>query len=74
MPVAVITALVVFANLSTALIIVFSVVLLAFLGGYPFKYLLYIAGIGIALGGLLFLFAKAFPDLAPSRFPLGKAE
>ena len=65
---AVITALVVFANLSTALIIVFSVVLLAFLGGYPFKYLLYIAGIGIALGGLLFLFAKAFPDLAPSRF------
>ena len=67
-PVVAITALVVFANLSTALIIVFSVVLLAFLGGYPFKYLLYIAGIGIALGGLLFLFAKAFPDLAPSRF------
>ena len=66
-PVGIVLALILPANLSTAVILFTMVMLICFMGGYPFKYLLAI--LGMALGVLLvfFLTAKAFPDLLPNR-------
>ena len=55
------------ANLSTALIIFSMVMVLAFLGGYPLKYLGLVAGSGIVVLGLFILVAKAFPEAMPNR-------
>ena len=66
-PVFLVLMLILPANFSTTAIVFFMVLVLCFLGGYPWKYLSGIIGIGI-LGLLLFvLTAKAFPDLFPNR-------
>ena len=43
------------------------VMMLAFIGGYPIKYLMIIIGSGIVALTLFILTAKAFPDLMPNR-------
>ena len=55
------------ANLSTAFIIFSMLMVLAFLGGYPLKYLGAIAGLGIVLFIFFILIAKAFPEAMPNR-------
>jgi cell division protein FtsW len=62
LPVGFVLALILPANFSTTAITFSMVVLLAFLGGYPFKYLASILGIGILSLALFILTAKAFPD------------
>jgi cell division protein FtsW len=66
-PVFVVLALILPANFSTAAIIFAMVVLLAFIGGYPIRYLLLILGTGFL--GLTFfvLIAKSFPEAMPNR-------
>lgn len=66
-PVGVILALILPANLSTAVIIFFMILLLCFLGGYPIKQLLAIIGIAVAAFLLFLLIAKAFPEAMPNR-------
>lgn len=66
-PVFLIIALILPANFSTAGIIFCMVLLLCFLGGYPFRYILGIVATGI-LGLTLFVLTfKAVPDLFPNR-------
>lgn len=67
LPVAIVLALILPANFSTAAILFSMVVLLCFIGGYPFKYLASIIGIGVVALALFVLTAKAFPDLLPNR-------
>ena len=55
------------ANLSTALIIFSMLMVLAFLGGYPLKYLGMVTGSGIVVLSLFILIAKAFPEAMPNR-------
>jgi cell division protein FtsW len=43
------------------------VILLAYLGGYPLKYIGYIGGSAIILAALFILTSKAFPGLLPNR-------
>jgi cell division protein FtsW len=61
------------ANLSTALLLLATNVLLVFLGGYPIKYLIKIGIIGVLSLGLLVYIATLFPDKLPSRFSTWKA-
>lgn len=67
LPVFVVTGLILPANLSTAALIFMMVCMLVFIGKYPFKYLLRVGVISIALAGLFFLTAKAFPSVMPNR-------
>lgn len=67
LPVFLVIILILPANFSTAAIIFSMVLLLCFLGGYPFKYLLGIVGAGILGLTLFVLTAKAVPDLFPNR-------
>jgi len=62
LPVGFVLALILPANFSTTAITFSMVVLLAYLGGYPLKYLASILGIGILSLALFILTAKAFPD------------
>ena len=62
LPVGFVLALILPANFSTTAITFAMVMLLAFLGGYPFKYLASILGVGILCFALFILTAKAFPD------------
>ena len=55
------------ANLSTAAILYFMVVVLCFLGGYPFKYLFSMIALGVLCLVLFVVTAKAFPDMMPNR-------
>ncbi|HUH46422.1 MAG TPA: FtsW/RodA/SpoVE family cell cycle protein [Arenibacter sp.] len=66
-PVFLVVALILPANFSTAGIIFSMVLLLCFLGGYPFRYILGIVGTGILALTLFVLTAKAVPDLFPNR-------
>ena len=67
LPVFLIVSLILPANLSTALLLLFLVAVVAFLGGYPLKYLLSMLGAAI-LGLVIFvLLAKAYPDAFPNR-------
>ena len=67
LPVFVVVGLILPANLSTALLLLFMVAVVAFLGGYPLKYLLGMLGFAI-LGLVIFvLLAKAYPDAFPNR-------
>jgi cell division protein FtsW len=66
-PVFIVLVLILPANFSTAALIFSMVILLAFLGGYPFKYLSIIIGSGLMVLMLFVLTAKAFPDLMPNR-------
>lgn len=66
-PVFLILALILPANFSTTAIIFFMVLVLCFLGGYPWKYLAGIVGAGLIGLTLFVLTAKAFPDMFPNR-------
>ncbi|MEE2801915.1 MAG: FtsW/RodA/SpoVE family cell cycle protein [Bacteroidota bacterium] len=55
------------SNFSTTALIFIMVLALCFIGGYPWKYLLGIIGVGIVALSLFILTAKAFPDLFPNR-------
>lgn len=61
-PVGCVLALILPANFSTTAITFTMVVILAYLGGYPFKYLASILGIGVLCLALFILTVKAFPD------------
>ena len=67
LPVFLIIGLILPANFSTAAIIFAMVVLLVFIGGYPFRYLAIILTTGLLLLSLFVLSAKAFPDVFPNR-------
>ncbi|MCK0110426.1 FtsW/RodA/SpoVE family cell cycle protein [Flavobacteriaceae bacterium S0825] len=66
-PVFLVLVLILPANFSTTAIIFTMVIALAFLGGYPVKYLLLILLSGVAAFALFILVAKAFPDVMPNR-------
>ena len=66
-PVGLVLALILPANLSTAVIVFSMVLLLCFLGGYPFKYLMIILGMAFGAFSLFLLVAKAFPEAMPNR-------
>ena len=66
LPVFLVLILILPANFSTTAIL-FSMVLLAFIGGYPFKYIMVILGAGFFVLTLFVLTAKAFPDVMPNR-------
>lgn len=67
LPVLLIVGLILPANFSTAAILFSMVLLLCFIGGYPFKYLLYVVGCGVVVLGVFILFSKAFPEVMPNR-------
>ena len=67
LPVFLIIGLILPANFSTAAIIFAMVVLLVFIGGYPFRYLAIILTTGLLLLSLFVLTAKAFPVVFPNR-------
>jgi len=62
LPVGIVLVLILPANFSTTAITFAMVLLLAFLGGYPSKYILMILGIGAFSLFLFILTAKVFPD------------
>ena len=66
-PVFLVVGLILPANLSTAAIIFFIVLLLTFVGGYTTKYTAAVVGFGIVVLVIFGLTAKAFPDLFPNR-------
>ena len=66
-PVFVVIMLILPANLSTAAILYFMVVVLCFLGGYPFKYLFSMIALGVLCLVMFVVTAKAFPDMMPNR-------
>jgi cell division protein FtsW len=67
LPVFLVLVLILPANFSTAAIIFAMVLLLGFLGGYPFKYISIVVGLGIIALVMFVLVAKAFPDVMPNR-------
>ncbi len=67
LPVLIVVGLILPANLSTALLLLLMVVVVAFLGGYPFKYLISLLGLAILFLVLFVLLAKAYPDAFPNR-------
>jgi cell division protein FtsW len=67
LPVILVTFLILPANLSTAAVLFFMVLILVFLGGYPIKYLLGMLGMGLFMALLFVLIAKAYPDWFPNR-------
>ena len=67
LPVFLVLILILPANFSTAAIMFVMVTILAFIGGYPIRYLMVIIGSGIMALALFILVAKAFPDVMPNR-------
>ena len=67
LPVSLVLLLILPANFSTAAIIFMMILVVAFLGGYPLKYLGFILGSGIVALSIFILIAKAFPDAMPNR-------
>lgn len=67
LPVASVLILILPANFSTTAIIFTMIIVLAIIGGYPFKYVGYILGMGALALSLFVLTAKAFPDAMPNR-------
>ncbi|CAA0188241.1 Rod-shape determining protein [Tenacibaculum maritimum] len=67
MPVGITLMLILPANFSTTAILFSMIVLLAFLGGYPAKYIGYILGMGFLSLAFFILAAKAFPEAMPNR-------
>lgn len=55
------------ANFSTAALIFAMVVMLAFIGKYPLKYIGMIVGMGVVSLAFFILVVKAFPDAFPNR-------
>ncbi|WP_159948990.1 FtsW/RodA/SpoVE family cell cycle protein [Polaribacter septentrionalilitoris] len=67
LPVAAILMLILPANFSTTAIIFVMILMIAFIGGYPLKYIGFILGAGIVALSIFILIAKAFPDAMPNR-------
>ncbi|WP_335964565.1 FtsW/RodA/SpoVE family cell cycle protein [Galbibacter sp. PAP.153] len=67
LPVFLVLILILPANFSTTAIIFLMVLVLCFLGGYPWKYLAAIVGAGLLGLTMFVLTAKAFPGLFPNR-------
>ena len=66
-PIFVVVFLILPSNLSTALLIFFTAIILVFIGGYPLKYMLIMFSAGLFFGIVFILFAKAFPEMVPNR-------
>jgi cell division protein FtsW len=66
-PVFITVMLILPANLSTAALIFSMVLMLAFIGKYPLKYIGLIVGVGLLSLGFFIIVAKAFPDAFPNR-------
>ncbi|MBF8148539.1 FtsW/RodA/SpoVE family cell cycle protein [Winogradskyella sp. F6397] len=66
-PVFVILMLILPANFSTTAIIFTMIMMLAFIGGYPLKYLVLMMLSGFAALAIFVLVAKAFPEAMPNR-------
>ena len=66
-PVLLVVGLILPANLSTAVLILFMVTVVAFLGGYPLKYLAALLGAAVLFLILFILLAKAYPEAFPNR-------
>ena len=66
-PVFLVILLILPANLSTAALLFFMVLILVFIGGYPIKYLLGMLGTGFLMVMLFILVAKAYPEWVPNR-------
>ena len=62
LPVGLVLILILPANFSTTAITFSMVILLAFFGGYPIKYILMILGVGVLALVLFVITVKAFPD------------
>jgi len=67
LPVFIVVMLIFPSNLSTAALLFLTVMVIAFLGNYPFRYLMVISGVGIAAVLLFFVLVKAFPEAFPNR-------
>ncbi|CAM1363827.1 FtsW/RodA/SpoVE family cell cycle protein [Tenacibaculum xiamenense] len=67
LPVGLVLILVLPANFSTTAIFFTMILLLAYIGGYPLRYIGYILGIGLFSLLFFILVAKAFPDAMPNR-------
>lgn len=67
LPVFIVLALILPANFSTAAIMFAMVTLLVFVGGYPWRYLFIVLGVGVGMLGIFIVTAKAFPDAFPNR-------
>ncbi len=67
LPIFVVLALILPANLSTAAIIFSMLVILVFVGGYPLRYLAIILGAGLLLLTMFVITAKSFPNVFPNR-------
>ena len=67
LPVMLIIATILPANLSTAALIGILVFVLAFIGGYPKKYLLLMLGTAVLFFSLFIMTAKAYQDAFPNR-------
>ncbi|MCR9183240.1 MAG: FtsW/RodA/SpoVE family cell cycle protein [Flavobacteriaceae bacterium] len=67
LPVFLVVGLILPANFSTAAILFLMVILVVFMGGYPFKYIASVLGVGVILLALFVLTAKAFPGVFPNR-------
>ncbi len=67
MPVFFVLVLILPANFSTTAIMFLMVMILAFIGGYPIKYLVLIIGTGLIIFTMFVLTAKAFPEVMPNR-------
>ncbi|MBI9041616.1 FtsW/RodA/SpoVE family cell cycle protein [Lutibacter sp.] len=65
--VAIILGLILPANFSTTAIFFLMILMVAFIGGYPFKYLASVVGIGVFVFALFVLTAKALPGVLPNR-------
>ncbi len=66
-PVFIILMLILPANFSTTAMLFAMIMMLVFLGGYPFKYILAILGSGLLVLAFFMLSAKAFPEAFPNR-------
>lgn len=66
-PIGVCTILILPANLSTAALLLFTNVLLIYLGGYPFRYLLRIGLMGFSALALLYALGQVYPNKYTSR-------
>lgn len=66
-PVFLVLILILPANFSTAAILFVLVTILVYIGGYPFKYLGIILGLGVITLVFFVLVAKAFPEVMPNR-------
>ncbi|GAB7258227.1 FtsW/RodA/SpoVE family cell cycle protein [Polaribacter sp. OB-PA-B3] len=67
LPVGFVLLLILPANFSTTAIIFTMILIVAFVGGYPLKYIGFILGAGILALSFFILIAKAFPDAMPNR-------